>query len=264
MDARTSQPAHQTHQPPHGLAARTLRPRRAGAARRRRARRLSGRRLSGAARGRHRAGLGLRRLDRRDQLGDHRRQSAGAAARAAAASSGSASPTARSGTTRRTATSSARRATLTSSWMTIDAGPARLLHAALRPIRGSASPARRPRPAITTPRRSSETLLELVDFDLINEKRSASRSAPSTCSPATSSISTTPRTRSSRSTSWRAARCRRRCRWSRSAPIISGTAASSPTRRCSICSTRTTASTRWSSRSTCSARAACCRATSRT
>ena len=43
-----------------------------------------------------------------------------------------------------------------------------------------------------------------------------------------------------RSMSWRAARCRRLCRWSRSAPIITGTAASSPTRRCSICSTRTT------------------------
>jgi len=47
-------------------------------------------------------------------------------------------------------------------------------------------------------------------------------------------------------------------------PMISGTAVSFPTRRCSICSIRTTSSTRWSSRSTCSAPGACCRATFRT
>ena len=123
-----------------GLAAGPLRPDRAGAAGRRRARRLPGRRLPGAARSRHRAGLGVRRVDRRDQCGDHRRQSARAPAGAAARPSGSASPRARSGTTRRTATSSARRATPTSSFADDDAGPARLLQAARRQTRGS-SPA---------------------------------------------------------------------------------------------------------------------------
>ena len=52
----------------------------AGAAGRRRARRLPGRRLPGAARGRHRARLGDRHLDRRDQRRADRRQRAGAAA----------------------------------------------------------------------------------------------------------------------------------------------------------------------------------------
>src|SRR5215813_2774028 len=63
--------------------------------------------------------------------------------------------------------------------------------------------------------------------------------------------------------SWRAAPFPRRCRWSKSAPIISGTEASSPILRCNISSTRTTRSTLSSSRSICSARAACFRATSR-
>ena len=52
---------------------------RAGAARRRRARRLPGRRVPGAARGRHRARLGHRHVDRRDQRRIDRRQRAGAA-----------------------------------------------------------------------------------------------------------------------------------------------------------------------------------------
>jgi NTE family protein len=43
-------------------------------------------------------------------------------------------------------------------------------------------------------------------------RRSVSPSARSTCSPATSSISTIARRRSDRSTSWQAARCRRLCR----------------------------------------------------
>ena len=55
MDARHHTPPPQSSR----LAAGSLRPHRAGAAGRRRARRLSGRRLSGAARSRHRAGLGL-------------------------------------------------------------------------------------------------------------------------------------------------------------------------------------------------------------
>ena len=49
-------------------------PDRAGAPGRRRARRLPGRRLPGAARGRHRARLGDRHLDRRHQRQPHRRQ----------------------------------------------------------------------------------------------------------------------------------------------------------------------------------------------
>ena len=49
---------------------------RAGAAGRRRARRVSGGRLRGAARSRHRARLGDRDFDRRDQRRDHRGQSA--------------------------------------------------------------------------------------------------------------------------------------------------------------------------------------------
>ena len=63
-----------------------------------------------------------RRFDRRDQCGDHRRQSARATAGAAAGTSGSASPAARSGTIRRTATSTAQRAMLTSSFMTMMQG----------------------------------------------------------------------------------------------------------------------------------------------
>ena len=81
MDARTP---HSASSIAPGMAAGPLRPDRAGAAGRRGARRLPGRRLSGAARSGHRAGLGVRGVDRRDQFGDHRRQSAGAAARAAA------------------------------------------------------------------------------------------------------------------------------------------------------------------------------------
>ena len=70
--------------------------------------------------------------------------------------------------------------------------------------------------------------------------------------------------RSSRNTSWQAARCRRRCPWSRSAPIISGTVALSPTRRCSICSTRTTSSHAGVPGRSASACVACRRATCRT
>ena len=135
------------------LAAGALRPRRAGAAGRRRARRLPGRRLPGAARSRHRAGLGLGRLDRRHQFGDHRRQPA--------ASSGCAQLrtfweriTERKiwhytpdGDVFRKARNAA------SCWLTMHAGPARLLRAAHRqPV---VEPARRhdARPATTTARR---------------------------------------------------------------------------------------------------------------
>src|ERR1700761_989734 len=67
----------------HGLAAGRLRPCRAGAAGRRRLGRLSVWRLPGDARSRDRTGLGLRRLHRRHQFGNHRGQSAGTAAGAA-------------------------------------------------------------------------------------------------------------------------------------------------------------------------------------
>ena len=58
-----------------------------------------------------------------------------------------------------------------------------------------------------------------------------------------------------------AARCRRRSLWSRSAPIIIGTEASSRIRRCSTCWTRTICAIRSSSRSISSRRKAHCRGT---
>ena len=57
------------------------------------------------------------------------------------------------------------------------------------------------------------------------------------------------------STSWRAPRCRRASRRSRSRASTTGTAASSPTRRCSTCSMPSAGRAWWCSRSTCSARA---------
>ena len=75
-DVRTRPIDHPPSCPPwRGLATGTLRPYCACPAGRRRARRLSGRCLSGDARGRGRAGLGVGRVHRRDQFGDHRRQS---------------------------------------------------------------------------------------------------------------------------------------------------------------------------------------------
>ncbi len=89
-----------------------------------------------------------------------------------------------------------------------------------------------------------DTLEELVDFSMINEKQVRfSVGAVNVLSGnfvyfdnATEVIGPEHVMASGR--------CRRHSRWSRSAPTISGTAASSPTRRCSICSTRTIASTR--------------------
>ena len=171
MDARTPETDRQTIAA--RLAAGALRPRRAGAAGRRRARRLPGRRLPGAARGGPRAGLGVaacrsarstqriiagnppeRRLERlRDVLGAHHRA-------------------ARSGTTRRTATSSARRATRRSSMMTMMLGqPGFFKPHQIRPWFSPAGAATATSYYDTAPLR--ETLLELVDFDLINEQASA-------------------------------------------------------------------------------------------
>ena len=81
MDARL-EPVQLSHT--RRRASGRLRSDRARSAGRRRPRRLSGRRLPGPARGRGRAGLGLRRIDRRHQRGDHCRQPPGTAAGTAA------------------------------------------------------------------------------------------------------------------------------------------------------------------------------------
>src|SRR6202035_1618658 len=63
-----------------------------------------------------------------------------------------------------------------------------------------------------------DTLTELVDFSLLNER--AMRFSVGAVNVLTGNfVLTTPRKRSSRNISWRAVRCRRHCRWSRSAPI---------------------------------------------
>ena len=261
MDARTP---NSNDRCSDRLAARSLRPRRAGAAGRRRARRLSGRRLSGAARGRHRAELGLRRLDRRASI----RRSSPAIRRSAGSNgcghSGSASPPARSGTTRRTATSIARRATSRARCMTTTLGqPGFFKPHDANPWLSPAGARTATSYYDTAPLR--ETLLELVDFDLINDTQDALRGRR--------------RQRADRQFPlFRQHQGRDRARARDGERRAAAGAADGEDRHrpflgrrhrlqhAAAASARPGGqrSTRWCSRSTCSAPAACCRATSRT
>ena len=129
-----------------------------------------------------------------------------------------------------------------------DARPARLLHAQRARIPGCSPRGARTATAFYDTAPLRETLLRLVDFDLLNRGADPlRRRRGQRCRPAISAISTTTADRDRcRSTSWPAARCRRRCRWSRSARIATGMAAWFPTRRCSTCWRMPAAATCWS------------------
>ena len=90
-------------------------------------------------------------------------------------------------------------------------------------------------------------------------RRAPQRRRGQSFAPATSPISTARSRRSGPSISWRAARCRRAFRPSRSTASAIGTAAWCRTRRCNMCSTTCRAATCWCSRSICSARPGRCR-----
>ena len=79
-----------------------------------------------------------------------------------------------------------------------------------------------------------ETLARLVDFDLINDNSMRFTVPPPMCAAARRSISTIANRRSARRTSWPAHRCRRAFRRPKSTANISGMAASSRIRRCSL------------------------------
>jgi hypothetical protein len=155
------------------------------------------------------------------------------------------------------------------SWMTLIQGQPGFSRRANRP-RGSVLPELKAQLAITTMRRSyydnaplRETLEDLVDFSLLNEKTMGfSVGAVNVLSGNFVYFDNQHETIEPEHVMASGA-LPRRCRWSKSAPIISGTEASSPILRCNISSTRTTRSTLSSSRSIFSARAACFRATSR-
>ena len=235
---------------------------------RRRARLLSGRRLPGAGRGRSASRLGRRHLDRRHQLGDHRRQSAGASASTSCARFWETVTAARRSASPISAALEAQQRLRSTRWSTSGARSASCCGAR----RASSSRAcrrpssrRRQRPtgsASTTPRRSRALLESLVDFDRINAQET--RFSVGAVNIRTGNfIYFDNHDAQDRppSTSWPAARCRRAFPPSRSTASTTGTAASSPTRRCNGCSTAGRARTRSPSRSTCGARAASCRAT---
>ena len=107
------------------------------------------------------------------------------------------------------------------------------------------------------------TLERLVDFDLINDGGTRFSVGAVNVRTGNSIYFDSTSARSAPSTSWPAARCRRALRRCISTARTIGTVASSPTRRCSTCSTTIRAPSRsWCSRSICSARAARCRARS--
>ncbi len=211
-------------------------PGRAGAAGRRRARVLPGRRLPGAARSRHRAGLDHRHLDRRHQCQPDRRQRAAATAWRACRNSGSGWSRARSGAFR-DAFPGLQRASCPTGRPSRTAFPA------------SSGPTRWPHAGDAYPLGAEQRRL-LFDGAAARRRwasssisswsiaaRRGSPSAPPMCAPARCAISTAATARSTSSTSWPPARCRRRFRPSASTASSIGTAAFCRTRRPRRCST---------------------------
>ena len=193
-----------------------IRMHRIAAAGRRRARRLPGRRLPGARRGRPSPRLGRRHLDRRDQCGAHRRQRAGNAGRASCALSGraiTANPLGgwalQSADRLRAAIS---RGSAANHWSAT-------IGACCSARQGFFTP--RMLPPLLQPDGTPDATSFYDTSALKTHARAAGRFRPDQRrrnavqrrrgqrrAPATSSISTTARTRSAPSTSWRAARCR--------------------------------------------------------
>ena len=206
---------------------------RAGAARRRRARRLPGRRLSGAARGRHRARLGDRHLDRRHQRQPDRRQRARPNRWNACANSGSGWSSNPVWSSR----DAARLREVLANAVTVASG---------FPASSGRTPGAVPAIRLSARRRQCRLLFDRAageDADRAGrlparqQARRASRSAPPTSAPARCAISTAAMAISASVTSWRQARCRRRSRRSASTASSTGTAASFRTRRWRRCST---------------------------
>ena len=114
---------------------------------------------------------------------------------------------------------------------------------AARPAAVSCSrPARRKPSATTIRRRCKATLERLVDFDRINSgEMRLSVGATNVAHRQFRLFRHDDASHHGPSTSWPAARCRRAFRRSRSRASITGTAASSPIRRCNGCSTATRA-----------------------
>ena len=252
-----------------GIGPAGFRAHRAAAAGRRRARLLPGRRLSGAGRGRSASRLGRRHLDRRHQRGADRRQPAGARGSSDCAASGRPSPQPPLGIPYLVVGSSIKND---------------LQHqmvnqcARLRALMLWGAPSFfKPRmpPPFFTPAGSARRLellrhlaaqgdcsSSLVDFDRINAGEM--RFSVGAVNVRTGNFiyfdntDAQDRPRAHHGQRLAAAGLSRP---PRSTASTTGTAASSPTRRCNGCSTAGRARTRWPSRSICGARAASCRAT---
>ena len=209
---------------------------------RRRARRLSGRRLSGAARGRHRARLDHRHLDRRHQRQPDRRQRARESPRPGWRNSGGGWRTRSSGACR-TGRGSVRRDVLL-----VDAARA-AFPASSSPIRwrsrGALSARTRTAPASTRPRRCEKTLDRAGRLLARQALHAAADGRRRARAHQPDALLRQSRDRDhGAATSWRRARCRRPFRPFASTASSIGTAAFSPTRRPRRSSTTIRAATR--------------------
>ncbi|MGX7875249.1 patatin-like phospholipase family protein [Mesorhizobium sp. ORM6] len=109
-----------------------------------------------------------------------------------------------------------------------------------------------------------ETLESLIDFDVLNDGKKRLSVGAVNVRTGNFVYFDTEKVRIGPEHIMASGACRRPFLRSASKANIIGTAVSSPTHRCNICSTRKRTVPRWYSRSTCSARVACCRAACRT